>query len=593
MSSTNGAINSKKENTQQTRGTEKTIHIGVFFDGTGNNKFQSMLGKLFRDKQAIADTPAARHPDGTPMTIGEVRAKKRDYWAQKGVFTKSQLDVLFFGYENMQEGQNVYLVEDSQHLADLVAQDNPDDEVKKVKSQMMTIMQGKIEYKLTPDQVGMSDDVWKKYKKANEGGDVQGSTYTNVAVLEAVYKTDDDYYPIYVEGAGTNMEDGEMNLWSGGTGRGDSIGLFFDSVGVFDKLQKGVNAVARIAQKYVEDTSVTNLTIKMSTYGFSRGATEARMFAFVYSYDKNDDGVVKMLNKIGRSSFLNNDKIKKELNFVGVFDTVASVTNFDTQSLHLYGVDKAEKVLHLCAMDEYRDHFPLTDISSAFSNGLELFLPGCHTDVGGGVDLGVDRWRQIDNYKTLTLDTCYINKWNRNNSSDYVVPSVDVLKEMGWLLPGSPSTSAMPKNMTEEQCCEAYGAIYSTGLCSVSLRKYVRPGYSNIPLLLMRKYAAPVGVLKTIPCSYKLSADLLKKLFVSWKDQAEGTGQKFVTLSNEQYKLLRSLYLHYSGNDEVSTNGAVNNVEHERIELNKKLITRRIFYGKNQKETSYYLSHLN
>ena len=62
-----------KKTPQQTQGTEKTIYIGVFFDGTGNNKFQVMLGKLFRGKQAASSNVHAWGADGKPRKISEIR----------------------------------------------------------------------------------------------------------------------------------------------------------------------------------------------------------------------------------------------------------------------------------------------------------------------------------------------------------------------------------------------------------------------------------------------------------------------------------------------------------------------------------------
>lgn len=563
-----------KKTPQQTQGTEKTIYIGVFFDGTGNNKFQVMLGKLFRGKQAASSNVHAWGADGKPRKISEIREAGRDFWETTGIFSKSQLDEFFFGYEGA--GKDTYFVENSDHLAMLTEQKEPieDKEVKTTKKQMEEIRKGRNEFELSTGQEGMSDKEWKKYKD-HEGGDVQKSTYTNVAILEAVYKTDPDYYPVYVEGVGTDMKNGNLDYYAGGTGRG--------SLGVFEKVKQAKNAVSRIANKYVIDRNISKVHIKMFTFGFSRGATESRMFSYDFIPDNKKD-----------ADFLLDSKIDKELSFVGLFDTVASVTYYDTQSLHLYGIDKAKRVVHLCAMDEFRSHFPLTDISSAIGQGLELFLPGCHSDIGGGVDLGVDRWRQIDSHQ-VAAGFCLMNKWNHNNRNEYERVSVRLLKEIGWIPEGAISSRDMEMYMSEELNCEKYGAIYESGKDSVSIRKYIAPGYTNIPLKLMKAAVSKheINPLNAIPVSYSIKGSLLKSLFNSWNSMVGGNGQKFATLTDAQYKELRSYHLHYSGNDSFSVNGAVNSVEHEQISANEALITRRIFYGKNQKEKSYFLSHLN
>ncbi len=590
MGSTNtdNAIITDKQTSVEKEACEKTIYIGVFFDGTGNNKFQVMLGKLFRGKEAVSNV---KRPDGKTMTIGEVRAKSRGFWENgenKGTFTKSQLDELFFGYETVQCGDNEYFIEDSKHWAPLVGRDdtNKEKEYLEAKSQMLQIERGRLEYERKPESTEMDKEVWEDYKDDHSGGDAQNSTYTNVAILEALYKTEKDYYPIYAEGVGTNMVNGKINLWSGGTGRGDDGRI--DGEGVFSILEKAVNAVSRVAEKCLAP-NISKLHIKMSTYGFSRGATEARMFSFVYSYGHLNG--LDLLEKINLVNFLKNDKYAKELNFVGIFDTVASVLNYNTKSLGLYAIDTAEKVLHLCAMDEYRYHFPLTDIRSAYSKGLELFLPGCHTDIGGGTDIGVDRYRQIYNYADLAK--CFLNKWNHNNSDDYAVPSVEVLKEMGWLPEGAVEDDLLNSNKTEKQLCEKHGAIYIDGAKSVSIKKYVKPGYTNIPLHLMKESVSSLNVFNEIPYSYGVCVEL-SSFYDSCKKMLGKTGQHFVSLTNDQYKMLRTNYLHYSGNDQFSTNGAVNSVNLEKIGFLEYLITRLIIVGVNSdKESTYFLSHLN
>lgn len=72
--------------------------------------------------------------------------------------------------------------------------------------------------------------------------------------------------------------------------------------------------------------------------------------------------------------------------YVGLYDTVASygvIHDNNTSQLHLDSIAIAEKVVQLAAAEEHRLNFRLTNISSA-KNGLQIFLPGAHSDVGGG-----------------------------------------------------------------------------------------------------------------------------------------------------------------------------------------------------------------
>ena len=562
------------------QGTEKTIHIGVFFDGTGNNKFQVMMGKLFRNKQAISSHPKAKRADGQPMSISEFRAKGRSYW-EDGTLTKSQLDEIFFGYDEKTE-TGTYFVENSVHHVDLVAQKYPmvDETARETKHNLEIYDIAKKEYTRAAGAPPIStwDDVTLRLTK---GGDTQDSTYTNVAILEALYKSDDnEYYPIYVEGAGTNMDlgilGGQLDLLSGGTGIGFT--------GVSDKVKRAVNAVTRICEKYYalknapNAQKVTKLTVMMSTYGFSRGATEARMFSYEFDPDNTYMGEKKRL--LSDSSWL-----KKTLEYVGIFDTVSSVVLNDARDLHLYAVEKAKRMLHLCAMDEFRCKFELTDASSAFGQGLELFLPGCHTDVGGGTSIGVDDWKDIGTSKALFC------KWGRSDSKEHGDVNVYTLIDMGWLPHNAKELGLIGKTFSDgDKEVEKYGALYRNAGSEIQIKKYVKPGYTNIPLNLMYEDATKNGLLfNTIPSPYQVPTDL-SSLYSKWKNDLGLTGQQFVAVTDDEYRKLRQEYLHYSGDRGVKF---WNNVTHKDTSSGYRIITRKIYDGSNSSSPKdYYLCDL-
>jgi len=75
------------------------------------------------------------------------------------------------------------------------------------------------------------------------------------------------------------------------------------------------------------------------------------------------------------------------IHFAGLFDTVSShgpSFSNDTRTLKLDTIRKAKQVVHLVAAEEHRKNFSLTDIASTGNKGRELFLPGVHSDIGGG-----------------------------------------------------------------------------------------------------------------------------------------------------------------------------------------------------------------
>lgn len=570
--------NTDKKEAQQTQGTEKTIYIGVFFDGTGNNKFQVMLGKMYRGKEALANF---KDKNGTALTIGDARKMGRSTLKSKGL-TESQLDEIFFGYGD----KNTYFVEDSIHPVDLVGQpeDIKDTIIQNVEYNMDLYKQAKKEYESDANHPGNSEKEWKNLKsKLGEGGDIQGSTYTNVAILESLYKSDDDvYFPIYVEGAGTNLSmgwrSGMLELIGAGTGTGPT--------GVWAKVEKAAFAITRLCQKYIYEMSVSKLTIHVSVFGFSRGATEARMFAHLFNPDKKQ--IRDALCEISRTEFLSESNIEKQLDFVGIFDTVSSQGgNFDNDvnDLFLYGVNNSKYTLHLCAMDEYRSNFALTDIQSVGDNGLEIFMPGCHTDVGGGISLGIDDWREISRtpenellkpeYKHLC-----INKWGRKGDSEYYEISLSTLIDMGWL--SEDSIKVTQDTKYTKAMIESDGAAYMLFKDSIRMKRYTKPGYSNIPLNMMHQKSLDKGLpFSAIPCSYLVTDQLLSDLMNKWKPQLSKKGQVFVNVSNSEYRSLRRYFLHFSSDDSL-TGKAVNSATYMPLKgssYQRTLMTRKIHQG--------------
>ncbi|STY91084.1 Uncharacterized conserved protein [Moraxella bovis] len=167
--------------------------------------------------------------------------------------------------------------------------------------------------------------------------------------------------------------------------------------------------------------------VSFNVYGFSRGAATARMFVhrvLRYGYDKDiTKEVDKLLNKEERhvtqqpfdhiSDRENRKPPAKQLSFkddlkttlfkvkfVGLFDTVSSIgLNHDDdvkdekQGLVFSDTCRPNQVVHIVAGHEFRQKFATTTIASAVQNGcgFEVVLPGCHTDIGDGLET---RWVQ-------------------------------------------------------------------------------------------------------------------------------------------------------------------------------------------------------
>lgn len=145
-------------------------------------------------------------------------------------------------------------------------------------------------------------------------------------------------------------------------------------------------------------------TIYISVFGFSRGATEARVFVnWLQSLCKLD---ARLRGKTGAMTL---GGFPVHFDFLGLFDTVASVgsaNSFGFFDGHGFWADAEDSMrvpsgincLHLVAAHELRRSFPVDSISV---NGVlapgcnEVVVPGVHSDVGCGYCPG-EQGRGID-----------------------------------------------------------------------------------------------------------------------------------------------------------------------------------------------------
>lgn len=232
----------------------------------------------------------------------------------------------------------------------------------------------------------------------------------------------------YVEGIGT-VDQKSDNDTLGLPIRGAGMGI--SARGVKAKATKGCVKGAETIQRKFQGKKIDVLTVNV--YGFSRGAAAARHFLhiagttansqiisdkqiLVYppeAYEKSDaepepnqyiivnepDFPLLKYGYFGACLIQQKIQVKTvRFNFVGLYDTVASfginhkgaslfgfsIIDDDSKQLGLNAVRNAAFVLQLASSDEYRDNFSLTNIDSAGIRGLQLTLPGVHSDIGGG-----------------------------------------------------------------------------------------------------------------------------------------------------------------------------------------------------------------
>lgn len=340
-----------------------------------------------------------------------------------------------------------------------------EDEEKRVKVRISLFFDGTLNNRINIDQ-RIEDEkdpgtnaIYQKYK----GGDnsYEGD-YTNIAKMER-YIDDAKGYQVslssYTEGPGTDDRKGDaLRGYAFGTGK----------TGITRKVEKGIaDAVDQIEQKVESDFNIELLSLDV--FGFSRGAAGARNCI----YEMLNTGKYPIKTRIEDKGY---DIGKVEVCFAGLYDTVAShgiIYSNDTSDLNLTAINRAKKVVQLAAAEEHRKKFNLTSIESAGYKGTQYFLPGVHSDIGGGYRApikGKSAEKEMGIYWTMNRQSAEQEKkrlvdsgWYKENEVKIIhIPSMD--------------TSGFDDYTVEVT------------------REQISNDYSRIPLHIMARFARESGV---------------------------------------------------------------------------------------------------
>ena len=264
---------------------------------------------------------------------------------------------------------------------------------------------------------------------------------SNVTMLHDIYatRTEDYMDKIYVEGVGVS-EDGTdtSKIYGMGMGKGD--------YGVYKKVE---NAIDKLIVKIESDIKIpkeSKVILHVDVFGFSRGAATARFFVGKLRSKRSE--INNCLSTLNNSTLF-----KIVFDFVGLYDTVSSYglpTNYknNVKELQLDAVKYAKKVFQICAADEFREKFALTDINSAEDKGVQIFLPGCHTDIGGGYlsgrgeKLGEGYLKEEDKVVLEDIDPIWADRPD-NYDLGYELGSLIVY---GWIRTSSDKNYTFDKN---------------------------------------------------------------------------------------------------------------------------------------------------
>lgn len=298
-------------------------------------------------------------------------------------------------------------------------------------------------------------------KKSNKIDDSYENDYTNVTRgYDAVSAREAKQKSVYLEGVGTTDDGTDDDLPIGLA----QTGIFWHT-GIKDKVKKGCELGGIEVSKAADGKPIDKLTINV--FGFSRGAATARHFLSItddppYAVKVSPEGYFWFPGDMKQQKYpKNEDKTKppypesfeikygyfgrclvnngvfevKEVffNFVGLYDTVSSHGfnhNNDVKDLGLKAVKKAKMVFQLSSADEYRENFDLTNIHSCGHRGLELMLPGVHSDIGGS-------YRQSDKERSVIFkENFFLGTRDKNFTFTLSTPKCDAFKKIvideGW-----------------------------------------------------------------------------------------------------------------------------------------------------------------
>lgn len=520
----------------------------VFFDGTNNNKLQVAKSWKFRDKillkriNGIIKNEKVNNKKDIPsekigillskkyiieqntlgikrgyqlrdkITADEIRLLGKNFW--KDILSNEDLDSLYYGYEKINE-----------HYMDYVEKD--------------------VNYDT----------------KINKNITIE-SSYTNVAILDSLFTKENTssvfYHSFYIEGCSTSEKENDSNsrLVGQGFGRG--------SQGVYAKLKAMISKIKKEIYSYFSFYNIDN--IDYYVFGFSRGATTARMFTHTITCElengkprkKSEDikTLTDTIETFHKVPSLTNTKIA--VKYLGIYDTVASI-NYNTNDNYtnnvkenfLFSTNKVEYTFHLVAIDEYRKNFALVDIQSSINNnnGTEIFIPGCHTDIGGG--RSIEEYHRTNDFIGKCFWLSFIHSFNKIQYKELKYDQKEdkdevknILINMGWA--------------KRKEDIEIKGQI------TVDIRRSIVSGYSNIGLSLMvesvnKKLSKTFTTVDGTP--YCIPSDL-KNMYKDVLSKINIPGRFFLYPPFPSYSKLRTKYLQLS-----CDNGIVNLPSYKTVSI--------------------------
>lgn len=655
-------INSKEVQIEERDESQmlKHIYIGVFFDGTNNNMVQKMIYSSSIN-MSLFGKGRATSTKQTIITnrISELKNKKSLFQYLISDFcNKTHNDEYYDGFIKDIEKEINGIDQEIKNLESLIPSEKNLEKIYELRGELhkanIAYMAQQAAKNSNPLNINYSDFVSNNLKKEiesieNKINDLSSTVdvseselmdkssddgFSNIAVLYSLFDTKQieknkeeettKATKFYIEGSGasdlTNIAKPNAN------GLGFGLGL----TGVTALVSKAITYVTN----YVEpmDASIDeNTKIHFYVFGFSRGATCARLFTHIATRRNDerlsvresefkdflstklfDNGKVKFLEGITKLSWSN-----ITVDFLGIYDTVASIgflrqkdgwsdvlrtpyanmpnykNNWHYKNVTQYGLylnkdtNKLQYICHIGALDEYRENFAFTNIGKEVqSNAIEILMPGCHSDVGGGYMNQIEQEIVLPFYTeknerkirtslilndytkkptTKSFITTPGNEIGLENYEKYVIGTKS-LEYVGWISNwdvektknkserlNTQSVSEHNKNLSRFKFLREWNFLNK-----VYFKRYVKRGWSDVALTMMieKCHQKHQSIFKdSVIYDYRktLEDKEIRELadYIVNKTKSASWGKRYWAIpdndiSSPKYKKLRLNYIHFT-----------------------------------------------
>jgi hypothetical protein len=351
------------------------------------------------------------------------------------------------------------------------------------------------------------------------------SGLTNVAKLYDLYKPDEQGKDqngviknrIYIRGVGTKEGKG---ITTGGTA---NLGLAFAAFceGAEERILEARQEMLDILTNVFSSWGSMPSTVSIDLFGFSRGAALARHFINVILAGLPDISQKptpapneslpfgEMLTLQGedhdKRTGQNNVALRYpalpnvSIRFAGLFDTVGSIfiPGNDNELFYDLGLPAgcARNIVHLVAAQEWREYFPLTRVVPG--NGDEIVLAGAHADIGGGYQMLEKCTLLMDEEYCGSLSTDLVNR-----RGPFVIPQDREQRARQAILGRAQEKGILDKKgelpphwrftLHWEVSHDAVPVVHF--YVRLMRDKLTHNGYANVPLNIMYRKAVDAGV---------------------------------------------------------------------------------------------------